>query len=70
MLAFLDQSNIGNARIAGMAKDVELVGDRYEWLINVFFIAHISFAWTILFWILYPPHVMMAVGAFSWYAPR
>lgn len=31
LLSFLDRSNIGNAKTAGMAKDLDLVGDRYEW---------------------------------------
>jgi hypothetical protein len=38
MLSVLDRSNIGNARIAGMSTDLNLVGDRYDWLLTIFYI--------------------------------
>lgn len=38
MLSVLDRSNIGNARIAGMSTDLNLTGDRYEWLLTIFYI--------------------------------
>jgi hypothetical protein len=38
-LSVLDRSNLGNARIAGMTKDIDLKGDRYDWLGTVFYIA-------------------------------
>jgi len=28
----LDRSNLGNAKLAGMQEDIDLTGDRYEWL--------------------------------------
>ncbi|KAG5915069.1 hypothetical protein E4U53_004543, partial [Claviceps sorghi] len=43
LLAFLDRSNIGNARIAGMQTDLRLSGDEYEWLLTIFYIAYIAF---------------------------
>ena len=39
LLAFLDRSNIGNARIAGMDKDLNLVGERYDWLLTIFYVS-------------------------------
>ncbi|KAG5639044.1 hypothetical protein H0H81_007658 [Sphagnurus paluster] len=39
-LSFLDRSNIGNARIAGMAKDLDLVGLKYNIVVAVFFILY------------------------------
>jgi len=33
LLSFLDRSNIGNAKIAGMSKDLDLSGDRYDWYV-------------------------------------
>jgi hypothetical protein len=38
MLSVLDRSNIGNARIAGMSTDLNLVGNRYDWLLTIFYI--------------------------------
>ncbi len=38
-LSVLDRSNLGNARIAGMEKDINLTGNRYDWLATVFYIA-------------------------------
>ena len=38
-LSVLDRSNLGNARIAGMEKDINLTGNRYSWLATVFYIA-------------------------------
>ncbi|KXN82015.1 hypothetical protein AN958_03313 [Leucoagaricus sp. SymC.cos] len=37
LLSFLDRANIGNARIAGMAKDAKLTGLRYNVIAAVFF---------------------------------
>ena len=31
-LSVLDRSNLGNARIAGMEDDINISGDRYQWL--------------------------------------
>lgn len=28
----LDRSNLGNAKLAGMASDIDLSGNRYQWL--------------------------------------
>ncbi|ATY62382.1 Major facilitator superfamily general substrate transporter [Cordyceps militaris] len=41
LLAFLDRSNIGNARVAGMDKDLSLSSDQYQWLLTVFYIFYI-----------------------------
>jgi len=38
MLSVLDRSNVGNARIAGMSTDLNLYGDRYDWLLTIFYI--------------------------------
>ena len=43
LLSFLDRGNIGNAKIAGMQKDLDLTSDRYEWLLTIFYIAYILF---------------------------
>ncbi|KAG1758818.1 MFS general substrate transporter [Suillus occidentalis] len=43
MLSFLDRANVGNAKVAGMSKDLHLIGFRYNIAAAVFFILY-SFA--------------------------
>ncbi|KAJ7187887.1 major facilitator superfamily domain-containing protein [Mycena filopes] len=40
LLSFLDRANIGNAKVAGMAKDAHLTGLRYNIIAAVFFIPY------------------------------
>jgi len=47
LLAFLDRSNIGNARIAGMDKALGLTSDKYTWLLTIFYISYILFQFQI-----------------------
>jgi hypothetical protein len=42
MLSVLDRSNVGNARIAGMQTDLNLYGNRYNWLLTIFYIPCIT----------------------------
>jgi hypothetical protein len=39
-LAFIDRSNIGNARIAGMYEDLSLYGLRYNTAVTIFFVPY------------------------------
>lgn len=39
MLAVLDRSNLGNAKLAGLQKAVNLTGWNYNWLGTIFYIA-------------------------------
>lgn len=41
-LSVLDRSNLGNARISGMEKDIDLSGNRYDWLGTAFYISCMS----------------------------
>ncbi|KAI2468234.1 MFS general substrate transporter [Annulohypoxylon bovei var. microspora] len=66
MLAFLDRGNIGNARIAGMAKDLELDGNRYQWLLNIFYITYVIFEFGVLLWKVFPPHIVGSCVVFAW----
>jgi len=43
LIAYVDRSNIGNAKIAGMAKDLDLVGNRYNVALTVFFVPYALF---------------------------
>jgi hypothetical protein len=38
-LSVLDRSNLGNAKLAGLSKDIDIRGDRYNWLGTIFYIA-------------------------------
>lgn len=67
MLAFLDRGNIGNARIAGLQEDFQLGGNRYQWLINIFYIAYVLAEFGILLWKVFPPHIVGAIVVFGWY---
>lgn len=66
MLAFLDRGNIGNAVLAGMTGDLHLVGDRYEWLLTIFYVTYVVFEFSLLFWKIFPPHRVAAVVVFCW----
>lgn len=66
MLAFLDRSNIGNAAIAGMNDDLALSSSQYAWFATIFYISYIVCEFSLLFWKIYPPHVVGAVVVFSW----
>ena len=66
MLAFLDRSNIGNAETAGMKQALKLTGDRYNWLLTIFYITYVVFEFCLLFWKLFPPHIVGAIVVFIW----
>jgi hypothetical protein len=66
LLAFLDRSNIGNARIAGMENDLRLTSDKYEWLLTIFYISYIVFAPLALMWKVVPPHIWAAFCVLGW----
>ncbi|KAK5131528.1 hypothetical protein LTR08_000855 [Meristemomyces frigidus] len=66
LLAFLDRSNIGNAKIAGMQKDLHLTSGEYQWLLTIFYISYIVFTFCILFWKIFPPHAWAAFVVLGW----
>ncbi|KAK3396863.1 major facilitator superfamily domain-containing protein [Sordaria brevicollis] len=43
MLCFLDRVNIGNARIQGLAKDLNLQGMQFNWALSIFYIIYLLF---------------------------
>ena len=65
MLAFLDRGNIGNA--VGMSKSLHLTSSQYAWLSTIFYITYIVFEFCIIFWKLFPPHLVGTVVVFGWY---
>ncbi|OAQ71398.1 MFS transporter [Pochonia chlamydosporia 170] len=69
MLSFLDRSNIGNARIAGMDEDLQTTPPRddwYEWALTAFYISYIAFEWMSLLFKLVPAHIVVSVTVFTW----
>ncbi|KAK3368912.1 major facilitator superfamily domain-containing protein [Lasiosphaeria ovina] len=69
MLSFVDRSNIGNARIAGMDDDLQPVPGRdglYEWALAAFYIAYIAFEWMSLLWKVIPAHIYVSMLVLSW----
>ncbi|KAE9371599.1 MFS transporter-like protein [Stipitochalara longipes BDJ] len=66
LLAYLDRSNIGNARIAGMDKDLSLDSDSYEWLLTIFYISYIVFEPLALMYKIVPPHMWAAFCVLGW----
>ncbi|KAL9055628.1 MAG: hypothetical protein Q9162_003438 [Coniocarpon cinnabarinum] len=67
VLAFLDRSNIGNARIAGMSRDLDLYGNRYQWFLTIFYIAYILAEVTVVFYKIFPPHYWLAIVTLFWW---
>ncbi len=65
-MAFLDRGNIGNARTAGMAADLHLGGDRYAWLLTIFYITYILAEGGTMMWKIVPAHIWAAVLVFAW----
>ncbi|KAG9203960.1 hypothetical protein G6514_002121 [Epicoccum nigrum] len=65
-LSFLDRTNIGNARIAGMQRDLQLSSKQFEWLIWAFYITYIGFEWMTLMYRIVPPHIYISICIFSW----
>lgn len=69
MLSFLDRSNIGNARIAGMDEDLQSSppwDGWYPWALTSFYISYILFEWMSLLWKLIPAHIFVAAIVMSW----
>ncbi|KAI9733920.1 MAG: hypothetical protein M1834_002575 [Cirrosporium novae-zelandiae] len=66
LLSFLDRSNIGNAEIAGMKEDLNLHGDRYEWLLTIFYISYIIFEPLVLMFKILPPSYWATFVVFGW----
>ncbi|KAK1759302.1 major facilitator superfamily transporter [Echria macrotheca] len=70
MLSFLDRSNIGNARVAGMDADLAPPGQIgsgwYEWALSAFYLSYILFEWMALLWRVVPAHIYVSLLVLSW----
>lgn len=66
LFSFLDRSNIGNAKIAGLIDDLRLDDNQYEWLLTIFYITYILFEWMTLCFKIFPPHIYIACCVCAW----
>ena len=66
LLSFLDRSNIGNAKIAGLTDDLHLDDNQYEWLLTIFYIMYILFEWMSLCFKIFPAHIYIACCVCAW----
>ncbi|CRG83817.1 putative transporter C1683,12 [Talaromyces islandicus] len=66
MLSFLDRSNIGNAKIAGLSDDLKLSSSQYEWLLTAFYITYILFEWMTLMYKVVPARIYIPLCVFAW----
>lgn len=49
-----------------MADDLSLTGDRYDWLLTIFYISYITFQWQVLMWKRLKPHIWGTFAIFGW----
>ncbi|KAK5165135.1 uncharacterized protein LTR77_009232 [Saxophila tyrrhenica] len=66
LFSFLDRSNIGNAKVAGLTEDLHLSNDQFEWLLTAFYITYILFEWMTLCFKVFPPHIYISVCVCAW----
>ncbi|OAL53524.1 MFS general substrate transporter [Pyrenochaeta sp. DS3sAY3a] len=66
VLSYLDRGNIGNAKTAGIMKDLHLSNNDWVWVLQTFYICYVLFEWTQLFWKILPAHIYVAALCFLW----
>lgn len=65
-LSHLDRGNIGNAKLAGMGKDLNLEGHEFTIVVIVFFIGYILFQWGIILWKVIRPNLFAPWVIIGW----
>ena len=66
LLSFLDRSNIGNARIAGLSTSLSLSSSQYSWLLTAFYITYILFEPLILCYRFLPARYYIPACVIAW----
>lgn len=66
LLGYLDRSNIGNAKTAGMQEALHLSSAQYQWLLTIFYLSYIIFEPLALMWKIIPAHKWMAAMVLGW----
>lgn len=54
-LSHLDRGNIGNAKLAGMDRDLRMSSQDFTLIVIIFFLGYIAFQWGILLWKIIKP---------------
>ena len=49
-----------------MSKDLDLVGNRYQWLLNIFYISYILFEFQAIMWKVVSPHIWASFTILGW----
>ncbi|KAL1304245.1 hypothetical protein AAFC00_000662 [Neodothiora populina] len=60
MLSFLDRSNLGNAKAAGLETDLGLSGVQFHWILDGFYVTYILFEFMTICYRIFPPHKYIA----------
>ncbi|KAJ5609818.1 hypothetical protein N7528_009084 [Penicillium herquei] len=66
VLSYLDRSNIGNAKTAGLDTDLHLDSHQWSWVLYSFYICYIVFEWSTILWKLLPAHIYIACLCVCW----
>ncbi|KAH6918095.1 major facilitator superfamily domain-containing protein [Coprinopsis sp. MPI-PUGE-AT-0042] len=70
LFAYLDRSNLGNARLQGLPEDIlggDASGELFGWVVSTFYFSYILFQVpATIVGKLYPPRVWMACAAVGW----
>lgn len=66
LLAYLDRSNIGNAKTAGLQKDLNLSSNDWTWLLTIFYIAYIIFEPSTFGWKIFKPRYWVFSVVLGW----
>lgn len=66
LLSYLDRSNIGNAKTAGLQTDLNLSSAQYTWLLTIFYIAYIVFEPSTFGWKIFKPRYWVFCVVMGW----
>ncbi|KAJ5116663.1 hypothetical protein N7456_001011 [Penicillium angulare] len=66
VLSYLDRSNIGNAKTAGLDTDLHLNSYQWSWVLYSFYICYIVFEWSTILWKILPAHIYIACLCICW----
>lgn len=64
--ARIRNTDIGNAKIAGLDQDLHLSSSQYEWVLTAFYITYILFEWMTLMYRVVPPHIYISLCVCGW----
>lgn len=65
-LSHLDRGNIGNAKVAGMNRDLGITSSQFSLVVSMFYVGYIVFQWGILLWKVIPPRMFAPWIIIGW----